>query len=84
MLRAVLRDAMLLAANAASERVINRDLRAVVEPLAIRYDAPSLARRLDALSQAEQLLDGNVNPRMVLEDLLLVLAGLREPALRSS
>ena len=72
--RTLYRDAALLAAGASSDRLFHADLHAALDKLRARYSATELSSSVDRVNEAEAMLDGNVNPRMTMETLLLTLA----------
>lgn len=72
--RTLYRDVALLAAGASDDRLIHVDLADVLRTLRERHSLADLAGSVDRLNEAEAMLDGNVNPRMAMETLLLTLA----------
>jgi len=74
-LRSWFRD--LLVFNAAPDRLINRDLRDLLQT-AVQTETPeSLLKKLNALDTVSRRISGNANLRLCLEALLLKLAGYR-------
>ena len=70
LLRVLYRDALVVAMGAGDGRVVNVDLAGEVERLAAL--GPSrLRRRIDAVLEAEEQLKGNVNPQLLLENMML-------------
>ncbi|MCB9519597.1 MAG: DNA polymerase III subunit delta' [Myxococcales bacterium] len=71
--RSALRDAALVAAGASPDRVLNAELAAAIAGLAASESAAALVGATERVGEAEAMLDGNVNPRMTMESLLLAL-----------
>lgn len=73
-LRVLFRDLAVCAATGASDRIVNSDLAEPLERMAIRVGALRAAEMADAIGEAATLLDRNVHPQLVTEDLLLQLS----------
>lgn len=76
--RSLARDAVLLAAGANERRLVNPDLRAAIERYAAGRTLPQLLGAVERLGEAEWMLKGNVNARLVAETLLLALSDAPE------
>lgn len=74
MLRSVLRDAVLAEAGASPERLVNADLSGAIDAVRRGRGLGDLIGGIERIDEAERMLAGNVNPRMVCETLLLSLA----------
>ncbi len=72
--RTLYRDAALISAGASENRVVHLDMLDTVKRLAGLLDLTSLTAAVARIGEAESMLNGNVNPRMAMETLLLTLA----------
>jgi DNA polymerase-3 subunit delta' len=72
--RTVFRDAALLSAGASPERVLLRESSESLRAMARGRTPVELVASVQRVDEAERMLDGNVNARMVCESLLLTLA----------
>ncbi|MFT6400040.1 MAG: DNA polymerase-3 subunit delta' [Bradymonadia bacterium] len=72
--RTLYRDAALIAAGASEDRVVHLDMLDTVKGLAGLLGLSSLTAAVARIGEAEAMLNGNVNPRMAMETLLLTLA----------
>lgn len=72
LVRALVRDAMVQRAGL-PERRLHLDLAPLIDPWAARRPLQAWVAVIEKLEQAERDLIGNVNPRMVVENLLLAL-----------
>ena len=67
----------LLVFNDAPDRLVNRDLRDLIEAAAKKETPESLLKKLKALDTVSRRLSGNANLRLCLEALMLKLAGYK-------
>ena len=74
LLNLFLRDTLLHTAGASPTRLLNRDLRAMIEDTAARLGAERILALLETVHDAQERLQRNVNPQMVTEHLLRTLA----------
>lgn len=72
LVRALVRDAMVLRAGL-PERRLHLDLAPLIDPWSAGRPLTAWLRVIDQIEQAERELIGNVNPRMVVENLMLAL-----------
>jgi DNA polymerase-3 subunit delta' len=72
LLRTVLRDAMMVRAGAA-DRMLHQDLAETLKPWSMTKPVEGWLQVLQRVEQADRELQGNVHPRMVVENLLLTL-----------
>ncbi len=56
------------------DKIINKDLMENVRNVSQRYHQNTLMDRISAVQQAQKEIDANVNPRLVLENLFLILS----------
>ncbi|MBM3460414.1 MAG: hypothetical protein FJX77_17980, partial [Armatimonadetes bacterium] len=63
----LLRDGLVLTQGGQPELVQNRDYQEALEGLARRWPAPTILEAVEAVLEASQLLDRNVNPALVLD-----------------
>lgn len=73
-LRVLFRDLAVYAATGSTDRIVNTDLAEPMQRMAERVGAQRAAEMADAIGHAATLLDRNVNPQLVTEDLLLRLS----------
>ena len=73
-LKLFFRDLMLFKSTGQTDRLVNRDLQDLVEKHADAFSVTELTDTLDELLEAQQLIDRQVNPQFVLEDLLTTVA----------
>ena len=71
------RDALCLAAGGDPELLVNRDREAELAALAGRLPVAALAEAVRAIKEAWLALEGNVSPRLVLEQTFLALGATR-------
>ena len=69
LLRILIRDLMLLNAGGSIDLVINRDFKDQLSDVARELTSTRLSAILTAVREAEDAVDGNVGPRLVLENL---------------
>jgi DNA polymerase-3 subunit delta' len=69
-LKLFFRDVMLYKATGESDRLVNRDMGDDVADYASRFTIPELTDILEDLLEAHQLVDRQVNPQFLMEDLL--------------
>lgn len=74
LLKVLLRDTILYRVRGPEAELVNRDLEPLVRELSDRFDVDGIVSRIDAVTTAQDLLSRNVNPTMVLENLLTELA----------
>ncbi len=72
--RGFYRDVALAKTGVSTERLWNRDLEDRVCEVAAAHSLPQILAASDAIDDAARLLTGNVNPRMVVESLLIELS----------
>ncbi len=73
-LKVMYRDVMLLETSGRKERLVNRDLADDLEALADDLNVEEVLARIDLIDDAQSMLDRNVHPQLIAEDLLLKLA----------
>lgn len=73
-LKVMYRDVMIYQTSGREERLVNRDLSAELRSLANGLTVEDVLRRLDTIDEAQTMLDRNVNPQLITEDLFLKLA----------
>ncbi len=73
-LRVLFRDLAVCAATDSTDRIVNSDLAEPLSRMASRLGATRAAQLADSIGEAANLLDRNVNPQLVAEDLLLQLS----------
>lgn len=66
-----LRDVALTRARTHPDRLINRDLRPAIERTAARWTTEQTSALLEQLQSVQRSLQGYVDPRLLMEDLLL-------------
>lgn len=69
-----LRDVALTRAGADPERIVNRDLRKAVERTAARWTTHQATRAITSIHDVQRALQAYVDPRLLMEDLLLQIA----------
>ncbi len=79
--RSLVRDALLAKAGASATRFVNADLRTSIETYSSGQSIGELLGAAERIDEAEAMLRGNVNPRLVAETLLLTLADAPETPL---
>jgi DNA polymerase-3 subunit delta' len=71
MIGLLLRDLLVLAAGGSAARVLNRDFQQQLIQTAAELTVPTLSAMLASLDVAAQAIEGNVTPRLVLENLAI-------------
>ena len=73
LLRLWFRDLLIFKETAQPKHLINRDLKSDVSKIAYRSSLPALFEKVQTLNEAQLALQGNVNPRIAMETMLLKL-----------
>jgi len=73
LLRLWFRDLLIFKETAQSKHLINRDLKSEVSKIAYQLSLPALFEKVQTLNEVQLALQGNVNPKIAMETMLLKL-----------
>jgi DNA polymerase-3 subunit delta' len=60
----------------APEKIINKDLMDSIRNASQHQDASSVLSKFEAVQKARKMIDGNANPRLTLDVMMIRLAGV--------
>jgi len=73
LLRLWFRDLLIFKETAQSKHLINRDLKSEVSKIAYQLSLPALFEKVQTLNEVQLALQGNVNPKIAMETMILKL-----------